>query len=87
VKLTADVVAVAIVDAEGRPVEGLALEGVLGRTVTAAADQRLAFKEVEPGRFRAPAAPLKGSLRLELAAYRGDVRVYVREHHFMGAGR
>jgi nitrogen fixation protein FixH len=45
--------AVAIADADGSPVPGLAVEGWLERPASQGADRKLTFKEVDAGRYEA----------------------------------
>lgn len=51
-------VAVAIADAKGAPVSGLAVEGWLERPASERADRKLTFKEVDAGRYEAFAADI-----------------------------
>lgn len=55
--------------ANGAPVEGLALTGLLARPASRNSDAPLVFEEVEPGRYRATAPEISpGAWRLSAAA-------------------
>lgn len=54
-------VVIEIVDADGRPVPGLNLTGLLRRPATEAGEFALTFEEAAPGRYLAPAKPEAGA--------------------------
>jgi nitrogen fixation protein FixH len=48
-----------IIDAEGRPVRGLAVAGTIGRPSTSRFDRHFVLTEAEPGRYRASVGTLE----------------------------
>jgi nitrogen fixation protein FixH len=52
-------VAVSFTDAGARPVPGLVVAGRIGRPASSAGERRLAFVEIEPGRYVADTGPLE----------------------------
>ncbi len=54
-------VVVEVADAQGQPVSGLKLTGLLRRPATEAGELPLKFEEAAPGRYRAPAKPAAGA--------------------------
>jgi nitrogen fixation protein FixH len=65
-------VGLSIAEADGRPVRGLRIEGVLGRPSTNRHDLRLALTETAPGRYETQAAALtEGNWIVALEAFAG----------------
>jgi nitrogen fixation protein FixH len=65
-------VGLSLAEADGRPVRGLRIEGVLGRPSTNRHDRRLALAETAPGRYEAQAAALaEGNWVITLEASAG----------------
>lgn len=69
-------VIVAVVDAEGAPVSGLKMTGLLSRPATEVGRLSLVFAETSPGRYVAPAARQAGAWDLSVSAQgQGDARL------------
>lgn len=63
-------VSLALAEADGRPVRGLRIEGVMGRPSTNRHDIQLALAEQAPGRYEAQTAPLaEGNWLVTLEAW------------------
>jgi nitrogen fixation protein FixH len=72
-------VTVALNDAAGRPVTGLALSGSLKRPTQAGMDQDLTWEEAVPGRYQAALAlPARGNWDLVVSAVSGIDRFEMR---------
>ncbi len=65
-RLDGDRLAVALVDAQGRPLTGLRGSLSLERSDSAAHDVRLELRELGEGRYEASGAPARGLVRLTL---------------------
>lgn len=72
-------VLVEIVHRDGRPVEGLKLQGRLQRPATEAGRIAVTFAEVEPGRYRGEAVPEAGAWDLWVQADDGEGRFFEAE--------
>jgi len=68
-----------LVEADGRPVRGMAVDGVLGRPATNRQDVTLALSETAPGRYEAAAGALAAGswlISLEARAPAGGESIY-----------
>lgn len=67
---------VKFVDKAGTALHGLKVEGMIGRPVTAAEDQRLILAEKVPGAYTAPASLAPGDWRLDATARTADGQTF-----------
>lgn len=90
-------IAVTVTEAGGSPITGLAIEGWLERPSTGRADRKLAFKEVDAGKYEAAdASPEAGAWVLTFlaqkhrpgaapAVYRGKERLWIGQAVYSAA--
>ena len=74
-------------DKSGRPIEGLAIDGVVGRIVTGAEDQAVRFEALGGGVYRAEIASPPGQARLDIQAMAVDGTVFQRAYRYWTGAR